>query len=227
MDTRNDLTTPHSPQTLLIECPECKQPGFVEAWPKITSTVDERATQLLKERKLFQYTCPVCQKTAAMTYDCVYHDVDHHMFLLYTTDPKADEEAPKLLEGLMREAEAARWSEKVTYQARLVKTTFELSEKVRIMDDGYDDRVIELMKVGIKRGMVKEGIIGARDILIYERTMPDGGVSFVVTGEIPGDVVGMRGGYDYCERFLAEAEAEGKIEGRYRFDAAWANAFLP
>ena len=71
---------------------------------------------------------------------------------------------------------------------------------------------------GKEADLLKEGIIGARDTLIYERTIPETrGVSFIVVGEIPGDTVGVPQGYDYCKRFLDEAELEGKLVGEYRF----------
>lgn len=254
MSDSNNHAKPHTPQTVLVECPQCKQPGFVDAWPRIASTIDVLATQLLMDGKLFEYECPVCGKTVAMAYDCLFYDVERKAFLLYTTDSSADVEGPRFLDNLVQEqktydecaspntedaasnahpvqdgpeSQAKNPFPDATYQTRLVGTTFELCEKARVLEAGYDDRAIELMKVAIKRGMLEEGIIGARDILIYERTMPDGGVSFVVTGEIPGDVVGVPQGYDYCTRLIAEAETEGKLSGEYRFNAAWANQFLP
>ena len=208
----------HLPHPTLVECPQCKQPGFVEAWPHITNTVDKKAMELLLAGKLFEYTCPVCGTAVAMTYDCMLRDVERGAILLYSTDRDTEKNIRRLNDLLERED---------CTQGRLTTSTFEFCEKARLWGEGYDDRAIELMKVAIKRGMLKEGIIGSRDILIYERTMPNGGVSFVVMGEIPGDVVGVPGGYDYCMRFLADAEAQGKLEGEYRFDAAWANRFLP
>lgn len=224
MDQSTDIMHPHAPRAVVVECPACKQPGFMEAWPRITSSVDEQPTQLLLDGKLFQYECPVCSHATTIVYDCLFHDVEHQTLLFYTTSPQADTNAPPFLKSLTQNAQAERL---VPYQARLIGTTFELCEKARILAAGYDDRVIELMKVGIKRGMLKEGIVGSRDILIYERTMPDGGVSFVVMGEIPGDVVGVPDGYDYCKEFLMHAEKRGDLIDQYRFDAAWANAFLP
>ena len=73
--------------------------------------------------------------------------------------------------------------------------------------------------------LLREAIIGAHDKLIYERTMDDLGISFVVVGEIPGDVVGVRKGYDFLEKRLRESAAQ--LDGEYRFDNAWANRFLP
>ncbi|MBO4365787.1 MAG: CpXC domain-containing protein [Eggerthellaceae bacterium] len=257
MNESSSHMKPHAPQAVLVECPQCKQPGFVDAWPRITSTVDVLATQLLMDGKLFEYECPVCGNTVAMAYDCLFFDEERRTFLLYTTDSNADTEGPRFLDDLVREQQLQDEYEALgtsdiecspsssssaqdgqvkrpenpfpigTYQTRLVGTTFELCEKARILAAGFDDRSIELMKVAIKRGMLEEGIIGARDILIYERTMPDGGVSFVVVGEIPGDVVGVPQGYDYCVKLIEKAEEEGTLSGEYRFNAAWANRFLP
>ena len=212
---------------VLVECPKCKQPGFVDAWPRITSMVDERAMELLEAGKLFEYACPVCGTKVAMAYDCLLHDVEHKALLLYSPDKNVLQTGPR---RLIAERDKLRASgiDIDDYQLRVALTTFEFCEKVRIWNDGYDDRAIELMKVAIKRGMLKEGIIGSRDTLIYERTIPENrGVSFIVVGEIPGDTVGVPQGYDYCKRFLDEAELEGKLVGEYRFGAAWANEFLP
>jgi len=211
----------------LVECPSCKQPGFVDAWPRITSSVHKRAMKLLLSGKLFEYTCPVCGTKVAMAYDCLLHDVGHKAFLLYTTNNQAEQKGPLYLMDV-RDKARLNGQNVDNYRLRLALTTFEFCEKARLWADGYDDRAIELMKVAIKRGMLKEGIIGARDTLIYERTIAEnGGVSFIVLGEVPGDVVGVPQGYDYCKRLIDEAELEGRLVGEFRFGAAWANAFLP
>ena len=210
---------------VLVECPSCKQPGFIEAWPHINSARDVEAKKLLMDGRLFKYTCPVCGTTVSMTYDCLYHDVEHKALLYYSTGALSEDECIKQLDHL---ADQAEWDDCIapgSYQRRLVLTTFEFCEKVRILEDGYDDRVIELMKVAIKRGMLEEGIIGKRDIFVYERTLPNGGVSFITMGEVPGDAVGVPQGYTYLKERMADSLAA--VTGEYRYDSAWANRFLP
>ena len=210
---------------VLVECPSCKQPGFIEAWPHINSARDVEAKKLLMDGRLFKYTCPVCGTTVSMTYDCLYHDVEHKALLYYSTGALSEIECIKQLDHL---ADQAEWDDCIapgSYQRRLVLTTFEFCEKVRILEDGYDDRVIELMKVAIKRGMLEEGIIGKRDIFVYERTLPNGGVSFITMGEVPGDAVGVPQGYTYLKERMADSLAA--VTGEYRYDSAWANRFLP
>ena len=155
-----------------------------------------------------------------MAYPCLYYDEDHAALLLYTPNREQKEQAWQQLNEI-----ASQQGATAIPTRRLAFTTFEFCEKARLWAEGYDDRVIELMKVAIKRGMLEEGIIGPRDILIYERTLEDGSVSFIVTGEIPGDTVGVPQGYTYLKDiWLDKLDA---IEGEYCFDAAWANAFLP
>ncbi|MBQ9068344.1 MAG: CpXC domain-containing protein [Eggerthellaceae bacterium] len=198
----------------------------MDAWSYIASTRDAAAREKLLQGKLFKYTCPVCGTTTTMAHNCIYHDTERNTFLLYSTRREAQAECEHTLDELVRKAADANGHDPASYQKRIVFTTFEFCEKARILADGYDDRVIELMKVAIKRGMLEDGIIGARDILIYERTMEDtGGVSFVVTGEIPGDVVGVPQGYTYLKDQWEEVLDQ--LTDEYRFDAAWANAFLP
>lgn len=207
----------------LVECPSCGQPGFMDTYQRFESINDVPA-KLLEQGKLFKYRCPVCDSEATVVYDCIFRDREHKILFLFSPGCKdlalQEEEIEQVFERAVGfEGELSE------YQYRLMTTAFEFCEKARILSEGYDDRAIELMKVAIKRGMLEEGIIGPRDMLIYERTMPDGGISFVVTGEIPGDVVGVPQGYEFVKKHLKENA--DSLKGEYRFDSSWANRFLP
>ena len=220
-----DIRDENGAHPVLVMCPECGQPGFLDAWPWIVSTRDERATKLLLSGDLFKYQCPVCEKTTTIVYDCMYHDVEHRCLALFSTGKYPEEQC---CESLDKFADRAQWgsgSKTPAYQRRLVFAPHEFCEKARIWEQGYDDRVIELMKVALKRGMLREGIIGARDTMVYERTLDDGGISFIVFGEIPGDVVGVPRGYEFLEKHLQTSAIP--MQDEYRFDSAWANRFLP
>ena len=208
---------------LLVECPSCGQPGFMDTWQRFESS-DTAVVDLLCKGKLFKYQCPVCGTETTIVYDCLFRDREHRILFMFSPLCNDAQEQEKKI-GALFEQGIGFGGDLSTYQRRIVSTAFEFCEKARILAAGYDDRAIELLKVAIKRGMLQEGIIGARDTLIYERTMPDGGISFVVTGEIPGDVVGVPQGYDFVKKHLEEHSDE--VMGEYRFDAAWANRFLP
>ena len=211
------------PRPILVECPNCHQPGFVDSWPRFTSA-DAVPMQRLLQGDLFKYRCPVCGKSVAMAYDCLYRDIGNRALLMYAANSNAHELCRKTLDDLAGRIAQAQPDQPI-YQRRLASTTFEFCEKARIWADGYDDRIIELMKVAIKRGMLEEGIIGKRDLLVYERTLDNGGVSFITMGEVPGDTVGVPQGYTYLkERWL---EAVDAIDDEYAFGPAWANSFLP
>ncbi len=225
MDDFFDIQDERGARPTLVICPACNQPGFHAAWPWIISTRDTEATQRLLEGKLFKYQCPVCGESTTFAYDCLYHDVNHRALILYSSGIFSEEQ---LLDSLEKNADHAQWSsgtQTPAYQCRIVFNPFELYEKARIIECGYDDRVIELMKVAIKRGMLKEGIIGVHDTLVYERTLDDDSISFVVFGEIPGDVVGNPRGYEFLEKLLKDSEES--LEKVYRFDSSWAERFLP
>lgn len=225
MDDFFDIRDETGARPTLVICPTCNQPGFHSAWPWILNIRDIEATQLLLEGKLFKYQCPVCGESTSFAYDCLYHDADHRALLLYSSGLYPEDQ---LIESLEKHADHAQWnsgSQTPAYQCRIVFNPFEFYEKVRLFERGYDDRVIELMKVAIKRGMLKEGIIGAHDTLVYERTLDDDSISFIVFGEVPGDVVGNPRGYEYLEKLLKDSQES--LEGEYRFDSSWAERFLP
>lgn len=225
MDDFFDIRDETGARPTLVICPACNQPGFHAAWPWILNTRDTEATHLLLEGKLFKYQCPVCDKGTTFAYDCLYHDADHRVLLLYSSGLYPEEQ---LIESLEKHADHAQWnsgSQTPAYRRRIVISPFEFYEKARLFEHGYDDRVIELMKVAIKRGMLKEGIIGASDTLVYERTLDDDSISFIVFGEVPGDVVGNPRGYEYLEKLLKDSQES--LEGEYRFNSSWAERFLP
>ena len=225
MDEPFDIRDEKGARPTLVMCPACGQPGFHDAWPWILSIRDVHATKLLLEGELFKYRCPVCDTTSTIAYDCMYHDVEHRALLMFSTGRFPESECIEALDNMANRAQRSSAIQTPAYRRRITFSPFEFCEKARILEHGYDDRVIELMKVALKRGMLKDGIIGEHDTLVYERTMDDLGISFVVVGEIPGDVVGVRKGYDYLEKLLKESPKN--LDGEYRFDSAWANRFLP
>lgn len=210
---------PLQPQQVLVQCTSCNQPGFMDTWSFISSATHTDARDSLLQGQLFKYTCPVCNTVTTMAYPCMYFDQDYNGLLLYSPDRTQQQMLRTQID------DAAKQLGTDTAWRRLVFTTFEFCEKARLWAEGYDDRVIELMKVAIKRGMLEEGIIGARDIMIYERTLDDGSISYIVSGEIPGDSVGVPQGYTYLKDQWQDALDE--LHDEYCFDAAWANAFLP
>ena len=225
MEKYDDIRDEKGARPTLVICPECNQPGFLDAWPWILSSRDEHATQLLLDGELFKYRCPVCDTTTTIAYDCLYHDVDHRAMIMFSSKRFPESECIQTLDKLADLAQQGSRISTPAYQRRITFNPFEFYEKARILNHNYDDRVIELMKVALKRGMLEKGIIGKHDTLIYERTMDDCGISFIVVGEIPGDVVGVRKGYDFLEKHLRESSK--RLDGEYCFDNAWANRFLP
>lgn len=225
MSGLDDILDSNGARPTLVFCPSCNQPGFHDSWPVIVSTRDEKAAKLLLYGKLFKYICPVCGTSTTMAYDCLYHDVEHRALVLYSSGRHSEEDCRTSLDKLADHAQWGSGTQSPAYQRRIVFSPFEFCEKARILDHGYDDRVIELMKVALKRGMLKEGIIGAHDKLVYERTNDDGGISFIVFGELPGDVVGVPKGYEFLKKHLEESQKP--LADEYHFDSAWANRFLP
>ena len=225
MEEPLDMRDEHGASPTLVTCPACNQPGFLGTWPWILSTRDEHAMRLLLEGNLFKYRCPVCETQTTIAYDCMYHDVAHRGLMLYLTGMLSDEQCLEMLDKVADRAQWESGTQTPAYKRRIVRSPFEFCEKARIWDAGYDDRVIELMKVALKRGMIKDGSIGVRDALVYERTLDNGGISFIVFGEQPGDVVGVPKGYEYLEKILRESTEP--LDNEYIFDSVWAEHFLP
>lgn len=112
-----------------VSCPAC----FEEGDFRICSFVDAKENSELKEnifdRSLFRYTCPECGEEILVSYPCTYFDEDKSFTV-----------------ALLPEKDST------TAQARgctlrIVRSINEFVEKIALMEDGIDDRIIELYKI--------------------------------------------------------------------------------
>ncbi len=117
-------------KTMTVNCPAC----FEDNSFKICSHIDISENPELKDqifdRSLFKFSCPQCGEEILVSYDCIYTDSDKNFMVALVSN---QEEATTLVAD--------------GYTLRVVRSINELVEKIALMEDGIDDRVIELYKI--------------------------------------------------------------------------------
>ncbi len=117
-----------------IHCPNCL---FTTNIPSDTVVIPEFEPDLkkkLKEGTFYTFICPRCGTKIHYYHTCVYPDKNHHFVLLMKSKKDrrlADHELYKG-ESLIK---------------RYISYDYEIPEKIKIFEDQYDDRAIELIKL--------------------------------------------------------------------------------
>ena len=123
-------------ETLKINvcCPACGEDGKLNQYKIIDINKNPELREEIFSRKIFNYTCENCGKTIMVAYNCLYFDEENKkMIYLLTDDELNDENINKYkLSGM---------------SLRIVKTINGFIEKIAMLEDGIDDRVIELYKL--------------------------------------------------------------------------------
>lgn len=119
-----------------IKCPRCGSGGEF----RIVRTVTKENLEELYSMDMFTYTCPDCGYRTNVDHDAAYNDPEGRIMVIYGDTPLVDEITNDHL-------------------VRIVRSQNELAEKVHILEQGRDDRIVELMKILISAGLMK-----ARDL---------------------------------------------------------------
>jgi len=136
------------------ECARCGETNEVEIWDSINVTLDPEVKDRILDRSAFTTQCTKCGRTGELVYPCLYHDMDLKLMVWVVpgNDPAPDHKAemdsmrPKFAR-LMRESEAG-------YRLRAVRSWSELIEKIIIFDSRMDDRVVEICKLYLMKGII-------------------------------------------------------------------------
>ena len=129
-----------------LKCPKC---GQAHAWKKyVTINALEKMDMKKKvlRNEIFQFTCEKCEFKAPLTYNSLYADPKKKLMIYLA--PVMETAVEDKLEELN---ELQRGGVK-----RLVDNINDLKEKILIVDNHLDDRVIELLKIAYIGRIKKE-----------------------------------------------------------------------
>ncbi len=128
------------PKKMTLSCSKCGAPLDVTVFESVNTDYSEDITEQIIGGDLFNAKCDKCGFVSNLEYDILYHDVKHGamIWVLHSNSPEYSNRVAEL------RSSANILGYKTT---RIVNNMNELRQKVACLENGRDDRIIELCKV--------------------------------------------------------------------------------
>lgn len=128
------------------QCHNCSKISRFDVYSSVNVTLDPSLKKQILDSSLFNWECPFCHEKYNWVNDFLYHDMDHHFMMFFDPDEIAEREYKEdtALPPMPPLFKIER------YNLRQVHGLNRLKEKIKILDAGLDDIVVELLKLFTK-----------------------------------------------------------------------------
>lgn len=205
-----------------IACPECGASGSFEIWNSIDLGENPPLEEKARSGALFRYACPECGIITKIAYPTLIHDsANRKMIYLATEKEMFDSVVHQYSYGGSSAAGGLLEGE---YMVRIVRTVPELSELLRVLHAGLDDRVVALMKLFVFQEVKDNNPDYPFDNLYFmDRDESEEEYYFELhqQGEVIGQIGFDREAYDNMQKMF-QTTIESHSQGAVVIDAAWA-----
>ena len=130
--------------TETIKCPKCGKESEFLVWETIDTALDPQMKAQVRSGEAFRWKCPECGEETLVFYPVIYHQVNDRYIIAFA--PGNTDSAAKYMNELSVNNESG-YKFDVGYTKRVVPDMNRFREKLLILDEGLDDRVIEIMKL--------------------------------------------------------------------------------
>lgn len=134
-----------------VTCPNCSLTFPIRYFQTACVTLHPQLRQQVLEGSLFRHKCDGCQQFIFVSSDLLYHDVNLR-FMVYLVHedemrpPEFNTQTLDLCSGLLNQ-----------YQFRFVTSYDDLVEKITILENGWNDTIIEKLKLLVVGKIYKFG----------------------------------------------------------------------
>lgn len=141
--------------TIKIKCANCGQEINFVAHDSVNVTLDPNLRDKVFSGEVFRYHCDECGFDGDQNYPLLYHDMDKGFMVYYTYPSGIDEfEYMMTLEQCIDKQILKDLNSKIT--RRTTSERHEFFEKIIILENGYDDRIIEVLRLNLINSFKKE-----------------------------------------------------------------------
>ena len=178
----------------MVKCSACGQESPHKVWDMIDPMFDRSVKDQILSGELFTFHCPHCGHKETMVYDTSYQEMDKGRYFELVTSTESYERAI----NLYAERDLHSGSVLANEIIRIVLSPNQLAEKIRIFDEGLDDRVVEAFKLGfLARIWEEDENFEADECLFYKKNDEEYAVAFLGTNLGYGpEMIFPREGYD-------------------------------
>jgi len=128
----------------------------MQYWDSVNAQLDPEMHEKIMNREFFDQKCDECGAVVRIMYTFLYHNMEHKLmvYMIAETDPEKQKEAIDKINELSDMVENAPTDELASllsgmsdgYTNRIVADYNGLIEKIIIANNGFDDRLIEIIK---------------------------------------------------------------------------------
>lgn len=190
-----------------VTCKACGHEQGFQLWTSVNVTLDPDLKQKLLDRSLTAFRCEQCGHATNVNYSLLYHDMHANLMIWLVPDEEKAGELPPLAASMAVDG----------LVLRRVDSLNGLIEKVRIADDGLDDRLVEVLKL-VLRDKLPEERKQKKLQLLYDRMVENAGdgpqISFAAfTEEGTRSLVAPKRVYDRLQDTMSPVLASLDEEG--------------
>ncbi|MDD3057382.1 MAG: CpXC domain-containing protein [Sphaerochaeta sp.] len=135
-------------QSALLTCPHCKEQGEQQLTPFLDLGKHPKQKLAILTDSLFTLTCPSCKQQYSVLHELLVVDEKQHYAFMLIPDTELGE-----VDGKVTGKE-----EFDEYLLRLVGSSAGLKEKLLLLDNNLDDRVIELCKLYLSMQLEQQDV---------------------------------------------------------------------
>lgn len=154
----------------IIKCPYCKKEGTFTIWHSLNIQINPEMKDNVVKGTIFKYHCPFCEESFFISYDFLYHDMEKNLMIFYSEDEQSQKAMQKEWSNYKSnntEDDIFAMVQNVSahYVHRIVNNRNSLAEKIGLFDEGFDDRIIELMKLITMKSLSKNNNLHPDEII--------------------------------------------------------------
>lgn len=131
-------------RTLIVQCPHCGQKNEFTVIDVLDSVQNPFEKEALFNNRLFDFKCGGCNETMSLLYDFIYYDSDRDFEIYFCDRDKVD----GVFTALALLSRMEDHLGEIDSPLRRVEYDYDhLCEKICILENDYDDKIMELVKV--------------------------------------------------------------------------------
>ncbi len=204
-----------------VTCPGCGEVFSFDVHTLVNARRNPELRDLLVAGRLFEFICPNCGYSASLASPCLYLDPAHHFSIYLVANETMAAGVADMFDGVAAEDGPVGRSVK-----RIVLDRHDLRGRAIATESGFDDRVVEILKIAIAGSAKMQGSVAIDAVCTVNLIGLEGNdLVFSVSGENSSLTAVMpRGAYDLYNDALLNSSL--RCDQPYLVDKAWATRAL-
>ena len=124
-----------------ITCPKCGKKTYFLVWDSINTMKNPEMKEKVRNDEAFRFHCPECGASALLNYNFLYHQQEDKVLIYVSADGEDASDMARILDQ--------RGNAFDGYRKRIVRSYNAFKEKLLILDAGFDDRIVEIIKSSV------------------------------------------------------------------------------